>query len=52
MRAAHLHRGHDGRMRLALDRGALATMRGTPATAAVSTDICADATIGNLPPGT
>jgi hypothetical protein len=35
-----------------LTGGALATMRGTPATCAVSTDICAEATIGNLPPGT
>ena len=32
--------------------GADAMMRGTPATDAVKTDICADATIGNLPPGT
>ena len=32
--------------------GAEATMRGTPATEAVSTDMCAEATIGNLPPGT
>ena len=32
--------------------GVQATMRGTPATLAVATDICAEATIGNLPPGT
>ena len=35
-----------------LKGGVHATMRGTPATEAVSTDICAEATIGNLPPGT
>jgi len=35
-----------------LTGGALAMMRGTPATDAVSTDMWADATIGNLPPGT
>ena len=29
-----------------------ATMRGTPATEAVATDMCAEATIGNLPAGT
>jgi hypothetical protein len=32
--------------------GAVATIRFTPATFAVSTDICAEATMGNLPPGT
>ena len=32
--------------------GAEATIRGTPATVAVSTDIWAEATIGNFPPGT
>ena len=32
--------------------GADAIIRGTPATDAVSTDMCAEATIGNLPPGT
>ena len=31
--------------------GVQAMIRGTPATAAVATDICAEATIGNLPPG-
>ena len=30
----------------------VATIRGTPATDAVTTDICADATIGNFPAGT
>jgi hypothetical protein len=47
-----MHRGDDGRVRRAFTGGAEATMRGTPATFAVSTDICAEATIGNLPPGT
>jgi hypothetical protein len=47
-----MHRGDDGGVRLAVDRRGAATMRGTPATFAVSTDICAEATIGNLPPGT
>ena len=32
--------------------GAEATIRGTPATEAVNTDIWAEATMGNLPPGT
>ena len=32
--------------------GVVATMRGTPATDAVRTDMCADATIGNFPAGT
>ena len=32
--------------------GVQAMMRGTPATEAVATDIWAEATIGNLPPGT
>ena len=32
--------------------GVAAMIRGTPATDAVRTDICADATIGNLPAGT
>lgn len=35
-----------------LNGGVAAAMRGTPATLAVNTDMCADATIGNLPPGT
>ena len=32
--------------------GLTPTILGTPATEAVNTDICAEATIGNLPPGT
>ena len=32
--------------------GVAAMMRGTPATLAVATDMCAEATMGNLPPGT
>ena len=35
-----------------LNGGVQAMMRGTFATDAVATDICAEATIGNLPPGT
>ena len=35
-----------------LNGGVAATIRGTPATLAVATDMCALATIGNLPPGT
>jgi hypothetical protein len=52
MRAAQMHRGDDRGVGGALDRRGAATMRGTPATVAVSTDIWAEATIGNLPPGT
>ena len=32
--------------------GVVAIILGTPATEAVTTDICADATIGNFPAGT
>lgn len=35
-----------------LKGGVAAAMRGTPATEAVGTDICAEATIGNSPAGT
>ena len=34
-----------------LKGGVAAMIRGTFATDAVATDMCADATIGNLPPG-
>ena len=34
-----------------LNGGVHAIIRGTPATDAVATDMCAEATIGNLPPG-
>ena len=45
--------GDDRRGRPCRDRAAHeVTMRGTPATLAVTTDMCAEATMGYLPPGT
>ena len=52
MRPAKMHRGNDGGVRAPLERRGRGNNSRTPATEAVSTDICADATIGNLPAGT
>ena len=46
VRAAEMHRGDDRGMRPALKGGAQAMMRFTPATRAVTIDMCAEATIG------
>ena len=50
--ASEVHGGHDRRMRLCAERRRAGYDFFTPATLAVTTLICADATIGYLPPGT
>ena len=52
VRAAEVHRRDDGRVRCAADRRGRGHDARDARDMAVRTDICAEATMGNLPPGT